>query len=56
MINLDLNTEEVTILKGILNNDPSDLRMEITHTDSRDFREELKNHKTIIKKVLEALE
>ena len=56
MINLDLNAGEIKILKEILNNDLSDLRMEIAHTDSRDFKEELKNHKTVIKKVLEALE
>jgi hypothetical protein len=55
MINLDLTKEEKDILVGILENDLSDLRMEITDTDNMDFRETLKNQKAVLQKVLEAL-
>ena len=45
MIQLDLTKDEKAILAEILENDLSDLRMEITDTDSLDFREMLKNKK-----------
>jgi len=55
MIQLDLTKEEKDILTEILENDLSDLRMEITDTDSLDFREMLKKQKEVLKKVLETL-
>ena len=55
MIQLDLTKEEKDILTEILENDLSDLRMEITDTDSLDFREKLKKQKEVLKKVLETL-
>ena len=55
MIQLDLTKEEKDILTEILENDLSDLRMEITDTDSSDFREMLKKQKEVLKKVLETL-
>lgn len=42
MIQLDLTKEEKDILTEIMENGLSDLRMEITDTDSLDFREMLK--------------
>ena len=56
MIQLDLTKEEKDILTEILENDLSDLRMEITDTDSLDFREKLKKQKEVLKKVLETLQ
>ncbi|MCF6156178.1 MAG: hypothetical protein E3K36_13260 [Candidatus Brocadia sp.] len=55
MIHLDLTKEENDILIGILENDLSDLRMEITDTDNMDFRETLKNQKVVLQKTLETL-
>lgn len=55
MINLDLTKEEKDTLIGILENDLSDLRMEIADTDNMDFRETLKNQKAVLQKVLEVL-
>ena len=56
MIQLDLTKDEKAILAEILENDLSDLRMEITDTDSLDFREMLKKQKEVLKKVLETLQ
>lgn len=56
MATLKLNPEELTILKEILENYLSDLRMEISHTDRLDFREQLKLRKQVVQKVLEQLE
>ncbi|MFN3531212.1 MAG: hypothetical protein ACK41Q_01655 [Candidatus Brocadia sp.] len=55
MISLDLTQEEKDILIGILENDLSDLRMEIADTDNMDFRETLKGQKGVLQKVLETL-
>ncbi len=55
MIQLDLTKDEKDILAEILENDLSDLRMEITDTDSLDFREMLKKQKEVLMKVLETL-
>ena len=56
MINLELTKEEKDILAMVLENDLSDLRMEIADTDSMDFRELLKKKKDVLKKVLETLQ
>ena len=55
MIHLELTQEEKEMLIDILENDLSDLRMEITDTDSLDFREMLKKQKEVLMKVLETL-
>ena len=55
MIHLELTQEEKEMLIDILENDLSDLRMEIADTDSLDFREMLKKQKEVLKKVLETL-
>lgn len=55
MISLDLTQEEKDILIGILENDFSDIRMEIADTDNMDFRERLKGQKAVLQKVLETL-
>ena len=55
MIHLELTQEEKEMLIDIMENDLSDLRMEIADTDSSDFREMLKKQKEVLRKVLETL-
>ena len=55
MIHLELTKEEKELLIDVLENDLSDLRMEIADTDKMDFREILKKQKEVLKKVLETL-
>jgi hypothetical protein len=55
MPQLDLTPEEVEILRHVLTNDLSDLRMEIADTDRLDFRDRLKQRKAVLAKVLDAL-
>ena len=55
MLELDLNEEEQSILKMVLESYLSDLRMEIADTDSYDFRQGLKERKAVLIKVIEAL-
>lgn len=52
---VDLNGEEREILRTVLESYLSDLRMEISNTDSKDFREMLKQRKGVVRKVLEAV-
>lgn len=55
MMQLDLTPEEVSILAEVLESAHSDLRMEIADTDSKDFRDMLKERKAVIAKVLAEL-
>lgn len=55
MIQLDVDNEERKILAGVLTSYLSDLRMEISHTDSQDVREMLKRRKAVLQKVLASL-
>lgn len=55
MLELDLNTEEQSILKMVLESYLSDLRMEIADTDRMEFRDMLKERKAVLIKVIEAL-
>ena len=55
MINLELSEEEQQTLISVLEEDISDLRREIVHTERMDFREDLKRKKTILFHVLEML-
>lgn len=55
MLNLDLTDEEVEVLRHVLESYLSDLRMEIADTDLLDFRNMLKDRKSVIRKVLEAM-
>ncbi|MDQ6971648.1 MAG: hypothetical protein Q9M30_03280 [Mariprofundaceae bacterium] len=56
MVNLDLTQDETNILQTTLENELSDLRYEIGNTDSLDYRNELKEKKVVLKKVLNALD
>jgi hypothetical protein len=55
MITLELSEEEQQTLVSVLEEDISDLRREIVHTERMDFREDLKRKKTILFHVLEML-
>ena len=55
MVHLELTIDEAATLKMALEDFLSDLRMEIAHTDSMDFRERLKTKKRILRKVADAL-
>ena len=55
MVHLQLTTYEAATLKAALEDFLSDLRMEISHTDSMDFREGLKAKKRVLRKVADAL-
>ena len=50
-----LSSDEKKIVAEALESYLSDLRMEITHTDSKDFREDLKHRKTVITKTIHIL-
>ncbi len=56
MIQLNVTNQEKEILADLLKSDLSDLRMEISHTDLREYREKLKTKKAVISKVLDNLE
>ena len=55
MIQIDVDNEEREILVGVLTSYLSDLRMEISNTDSMDVREMLKRRKAVLQKVLTSL-
>ncbi|WP_291315061.1 hypothetical protein [Desulfuromonas sp.] len=56
MVQIDLNSEEQKILIDTLNNDISNLGMEIAGTDLLDYREMLKERRETLAKVLMALQ
>jgi hypothetical protein len=55
MINLDLTGDEQEMLRELLEQRLSDLRMEIADTERMEFRDMLKARKDVIRKVLDAL-
>jgi len=56
MIHLDLTSEEQEVLRNTLESYLSDLRYEIADTDTQEFREQLKAKKTVLEKILAALQ
>lgn len=54
MITLKLSEEENILLIQILENCLADLRMEISQTDSLEYKEMLKGHKALLTKILDA--
>ena len=56
MVQLKITEEERELLIEILENDISDLRMEIADTDRREYREMLKNREVMMKKIQQKLE
>ena len=55
MPTLELIAAEVILLKEILENNLSDLRMEIAGTDLKSFRDKLKEKETVITQLIERL-
>lgn len=55
MVNLDLSASEQVVLREVLESAISELGMEISGTDSQDYREGLKERKQVLQKVVEAL-
>jgi len=56
MLKLDLTPEEQDVLRQVLEDALSDLRMEIADTDSYDYRTMLKGRKAVLAKALAALQ
>ena len=55
MTRIELTDQEVELLREVLGEYVSDLRMEVADTDSMDFREGLKERERILKDILERL-
>jgi hypothetical protein len=55
MAQLEFTDEEQQVLKELLEEDLSDLRMEVSDTHNVEFRETLKRKEQVLKKVLEKL-
>jgi hypothetical protein len=56
MITLELSPKEADMLRDILVSYVSDLRMEISNTDSMDVREGLKEREVLLKRLIQQLE
>lgn len=55
MIQIDLSPEETKVLEEVLTTCISNLRMEICDTDRKEFREEIKQRKELLMKIVDAL-
>jgi len=55
MPNLELTTAERDMLRDLLKNYLSDFRMEISQTDTPDYRTELKAQEAMLDKIIEKL-
>lgn len=56
MVTIELTQEEARMLREVLTSYLSDLRMEIADTDSKAFREALKEGEVFLKDLLHRLE
>ena len=54
-IELNLSEDEQNIIENILENNISDLSMEITNTDKMDYRDKLKIKRNVLQKLLKSL-
>lgn len=55
MVQINLTSDEVVMLRAILNHYLSDLRMEVADTDALDFREKLKQEEAFLARMLQQL-
>lgn len=55
MLNLDLSASEQAILREVLENAVSEMGTEISGTDSKDYRDDLKDRREVLQKVIAAL-
>jgi hypothetical protein len=56
MLTLDLSPAEQAVLRQVLEDAASELSTEISGTDAKDFREDLKHRREVLHKVIAALE
>jgi len=56
MFNIELTAEEAELLKDIFQSYFNDLRMEISHTDSMDFRDYLKSKEALLRRLMHELD
>lgn len=52
MVRLELTPEEVDVLQDILESRLTDMRKEISHTATREFREKLKKEEELVQRLL----
>jgi hypothetical protein len=52
---IPLDRDEMRILRTVLENELSDLRMEISDSERKEFRDLLTRRKAVLQKVVEAL-
>lgn len=55
MLNLDLSPAEQAVLRQVLETAVSDLSTEISGTDAKDYRDDLKDRREVLHKVIAAL-
>lgn len=55
MVTLDLSPAEQAVLRQVLEQAVSDLGMEISATDSKDFRDDLKMRREVLHRVIAGL-
>jgi hypothetical protein len=55
MLNLDLSASEQAILRDVLADALSELSTEISGTDAKDYRDDLKERREVLQKVIAAL-
>ncbi len=55
MIRVDLTSDQVKLLQQVLESSLRELRDEIRHTDSRDFRELLKSQESSLQELTHSL-
>ena len=55
MLNLDLSASEQGVLREVLADALSELSTEISGTDDKDFRDDLKDRRAVLQKVIAAL-
>jgi hypothetical protein len=56
MIQLDIEEDDVGVLREVLASARSELGYEIANTDAYDYRQELKNRQALLARVLSQLE
>ena len=56
MLHIELTEEEQSTLREVLESDLSELRMEISETDHREFKEQLKKKEQILNSIVGRLQ
>jgi len=56
MVRLELDRQQAEMLREMLEGYLGDLRMEVSQTDQKDFREDLKKREELLKDLIERLD